>query len=302
MKNGIFSIQEQVRFIMETGGMKQADIARALEIDYKTVNRWINEKRVPHPAHAQKLYQLFIEKADLISLLSRVKKKYSNPLKIIMENVNMYNKFLVALTYNSDAIEGSSLTEKDTEGIIIKGMVLPDKNQKEQQEAINHKAALEFVFSTVKKDFEIDKDFILTLHRMIMHGIDREGGRLRKLNVGIRGLQKKLPHYQFVPHLFKEFVADVNKYEGNVVKKIAINHYEFEHMHPFSDGNGRVGRIIAVSQLISQGYPPCIIQNKDRERYYRALQMGDISRFDDVAQFFAEGLLQGYNLLFWDEV
>jgi len=297
MKNGIFSSQEQVKFIMEMGGMSQADIARALEIDYKTVNRWINENKVPHSGYRQKLYELFIQKVDLALLINKVKKTYKNPLRAIKDDPEMYNRFLVALTYNSNAIEGSTLTEKDTEEIIIKGNVLANKGQKEQQEAINHKAALEFVFSKVKKDFKIDGDFILDVHRMIMHGVSKDAGSIRKVNVAIRGLQKKLPHYQFAPQLFKEFVSDVNKYEGNVIKKIAINHYEFEEMHPFSDGNGRVGRLVSIAQLLSKGFPPGVIQNKDRERYYYALQMGDIRRFDTMAQFLAESILKGYAVI-----
>ncbi|GAF80235.1 unnamed protein product, partial [marine sediment metagenome] len=283
MKNGIFSVQEQINYIMKMSGMSQADIARSMEVDYKTVNRWINEKRMPYTAHRQKLYKLFVEKVDLPLLVTRLKKKYQNPSKIIKATPLVYNKFLVSLTYNSDAIEGSTLTEKDTERIILNGEVLPNKSQKEQQEAINHKTALEFVFSKAKKNFKIDKDFILALHRMIMHGISKDAGQLRNVNVAIRGLQKKLPHYQFVLRLFKEFTEDVNKYEGNVVKKIAINHYEFEDMHPFSDGNGRVGRLISITQLLSNGFAPCLIRNKDREHYYSALQMGDIHRFDPIA-------------------
>ncbi|MFC1624392.1 Fic family protein [Candidatus Omnitrophota bacterium] len=297
MIDGIFSVQEQINYIMKMSGMTQADVARALEIDYKTVNRWINESRTPHPAHAEKLFKLFTEKVDLSLAINKIKKKYKNPLKIIKGNASIYNKFLVALTYNSDAIEGSSLTEKETEEIIIKGEVLPDKSQKEQQEAINHKTALEYVFSVVKKDFKIDRDFILTLHRMDMHGIKKDAGFLRKVNVGIMGVNKKFPHFQFVPRLFNEFIQDVNKYGGNVIKKIAINHYEFEEMHPFSDGNGRVGRLITIVQLLLKGFPPCVIRNKDRAKYYNSLQMGDIHRFDDIAQFIAESALEGYGLL-----
>ena len=297
MKNGIFSSQEQVKFIIEMGGMTQADIARVLEIDYKTVNRWINENKIPHSGYRQKLYELFIQKVDLTLLISKIKKTCKNPLRAIKDDPEIYNRFLVALTYNSNAIEGSTLTEKDTEKIIIQGNVLANKGQKEQQEAINHKIALEFVFSKVKKDFKIDGDFILDVHRMIMHGINKDAGKLRKVNVAIKGLQKKLPHYQFVPQLFKEFVSDVNKYEGNIIKKIAINHYEFEEMHPFTDGNGRVGRLVSIAQLLSKGFPPSVIQNKDRERYYYALQMGDIHRFEVIAQFLAESILKGYAVI-----
>lgn len=297
MKNGIFSIQEQMDYIMEMGNMTQADIARALEIDYKTVNRWINESRAPHTAHRQKLYSLFIETVDLPVLLKKVKKKYANPLDTIKKDIAARERFLVALTYNSDAIEGSTLTEEDTEEIIIKGKVLPNKNQKEQQEAINHKTALEFVFASIKRGFKIDENFILSLHRMVMHGIKTDAGEMRKNNVAIKGVQRKLPHYQFVPRLFNEFISDVNLYEGNVIKKIAVNHYEFEEMHPFTDGNGRVGRLVAIAQLLSNGYSPCLVRNKNKAEYYHALHMGDINRFEYIARFLSESILEGYGLL-----
>ena len=68
-------------------------------------------------------------------------------------------------------------------------------------------------------------------------------------------------------------------------------------MYPFTDGNGRVGRLIAGAQLLSKGFPPCVIQNKDRERYYYVLQMGDINRFDPIAQFIAESTMKGYEII-----
>ncbi|MFA4991311.1 MAG: Fic family protein [Candidatus Omnitrophota bacterium] len=297
MRNGIFSVQEQLEHIIKMSSMSQADIARALEVDYKTVNRWVNEKRTPYSAHKRKLYSLFIEKANIALLVDGLRKRYKDPIRIIREVPVICNKFSVSLTYNSDAIEGSTLTEDDTERVIIKGDVLSNKSQKEQQEAINHKIALEFVFSKAAKNFKIDEDFIFSLHKMVMHGLSKDAGCLRKVNVGIKGVQRKLPHYQFVPRLFREFILDVNKYEGDIIKKVAINHYEFEDMHPFSDGNGRVGRLISIIQLLSKGFAPCVIQNKDRERYYSVLQMGDIHRFDPIANFFAETILEGYSFL-----
>ncbi len=294
MDYGIFSVQEQIKYIMEMGQMSQADIARSLSIDYKTVNRWLNENRAPHKGYRDKLYELFVQKVDLCEIIPKVRKKYKNPLKIIRENKKIYEKLLVSLTYNSDAIEGSTLSEKETEKIIIKGKVLPRKSQVEQQEAINHKIALEFAISNLKKNFKIDKDFILELHRMVMHGIRQDAGSLRKTNVGIRGVPKKFPDHEFLTQLFKEFIFDVNSYEGDIIKKVAINHYEFEYMHPFSDGNGRVGRLISMAQLLSKDFAPCIIQNKNRQNYYYALQMGDIKRFDRISQFIAESVMEGY--------
>jgi len=83
-----------------------------------------------------------------------------------------------------------------------------------------------------------------------------------------------------------------------VLKKISRDHYEFESIHPFFDGNGRVGRIIMNTQLLSQGYPPAIIEIEDRYKYYLALSRGDMGDFKNLTQMVCDSVIKGYNLLF----
>ena len=189
------------------------------------------------------------------------------------------------------------MTLKETEDIIIRNEVLKNKPQKEQQEAINHKTALEHLFFVVKTNFNITGGYVFELHRMIMHGILKDAGKIRKTNVVIRGLAKKLPDHASVSRLMNEFIRDCKKKVDNYPANIAILHHDFEHMHPFTDGNGRVGRLIVITQLLSKGCAPCVIQNSHRREYYNALQMADMRDYKYIVQFVCEGILRGYGIL-----
>ncbi|MEA3492954.1 MAG: Fic family protein [Candidatus Margulisiibacteriota bacterium] len=96
----------------------------------------------------------------------------------------------------------------------------------------------------------------------------------------------------------RKLIRGINNYSGNIIEKVGCDHYEFEAIHPFFDGSGRVGRILMLTQLLSRGFPPAIIEVVDRYKYYLALSKGDLGDFKNLKQMVCDGILKGYNLLF----
>jgi Fic family protein len=154
-------------------------------------------------------------------------------------------------------------------------------------EAVNHRNALVYMLEAAKPGFKITEDYILKLHSLVMYNFqDKHPGRYRN---GVVNVTLKMKH----------FVAKANTFGKDVIGKAANDHYEFKNIHPFYDGNSRVGRIILMTQLLSKGYPPAIIQIDDIYRYHMALGKGDMGEFREIIQIICNSIIEGYNLLTW---
>lgn len=296
MKNVILDDCVKLEKLLEEG-LSKAEIARVLEVSYNTVHRWLTKGINPHPAQSRHLDELFKEHVDIAPLIEQYMKKGKDPLKRIRENVEIKERFLLEMTYNSNAIEGSRMTINETkqafEGERVKG-----KEFFEVLEAVNHKNALNFLLDTVKLNFRITEEFVLKLHTIIMYNFNNKlPGKYRTGYVNITDTEVKLPSARMVPVRMKAFIKDINKYGKIPVKKIAGDHYEFEAIHPFFDGNGRTGRLIMNAQLLSKGYPLAIIKVEDQHSYYLALAKGDIGNFKFLSQMLCDSILRGYEFL-----
>ena len=185
----------------------------------------------------------------------------------------------VEWTYNSNAIEGNTLTLRETFIVLEHGITIGGKTLREHFETINHRDAIEFVEAAAQDDLPITPHLLRQMHALVLAKIDDgEAGKFRSVNVRIGGVAHTPANPLDVPREVRN-LCDWLRSEASValhaVERAAIAHHRFEAIHPFADGNGRTGRLLMNLLLMREGYPPAIIKQVDRKQYYRALTLAD---------------------------
>ena len=174
------------------------------------------------------------------------------------------------MVYNSNAIENSTLTLQDTEAIIIHDKIVKDHEIREIYEAKNLARVTTELLKNPSERMSVG--LILSLHSLLMNGIrDDIAGRFRYGDEWVRVGTHLGANPTFVSGLISELVASYYDDDSYFLDKIAHFHAEFETIHPFLDGNGRMGRVLINHQLVQAGYPPIIIQNKSKHTDYYPL-------------------------------
>ncbi|MDO8650180.1 MAG: Fic family protein, partial [Candidatus Berkelbacteria bacterium] len=175
--------------------------------------------------------------------------------------------------YNSNAIENSTLTLKETEKILLNQEVSRDVSVREVFEAKNLAQVLTFV-RLKYREADLSQELILLLHKMLLNGInDQIAGRLRGPNEYVRVGTHVAPAPEQVERLVEQLLADyAADAETYFADQIAHFHLGFEHIHPFNDGNGRIGRVLINYQLAQNGFPPIIIRDKEKQLYYASFR------------------------------
>lgn len=178
--------------------------------------------------------------------------------------------------YNSNAIENSTLTLKETEKILLEMEVSRNLSLREVFEAKNLAKVTEYA-KNKSKEKELDEEMILLLHKMLITNIDDNiAGKFRKQGEYVRVGTYIAPAPEHVTKLIEENFINFNSdNETYFSDKIAHFHLEFEHIHPFIDGNGRIGRVLINYQLQRIGFPPIIIRDKEKKIYYKSFQEYD---------------------------
>lgn len=199
-------------------------------------------------------------------------------------------QFEIEMTYNSNAIEGNSLTLKETYLVINEGLTIKGKPLKDHIEAKSHKEALDYLYSLVEngKNNTVSETFIRSLNQIVMRDIDREwAGKYRNSGVIIGGADHTPPDALEIPKLMQELVSWVgeNKKKTHPVELASILHHKLVYIHPFFDGNGRTSRLVMNIILMQSGFPLVIVLKNDRKRYYRTLALADKGNYTPFVNF-----------------
>ena len=185
-------------------------------------------------------------------------------------------------TYNSNSIEGNTLTLQETKMVLAEGFTIKGKSLREHFEAVNHQEAIEYVEDLVAQDYNLKSSDILGVHHLVLQKIEKDyAGKYRTSGVRISGANFVPPNALKVDEFMAELIDWANSTEMNPIIKSAIFHHRFVWIHPFFDGNGRTVRLIFNLLLMREGFPPAIILKNDRKKYYDALNQannGDYSK------------------------
>lgn len=269
--------------ILSASGWSQEQLARELNVSFPTLNSWVNERSQPRPKAIQKIEELYltivggedVDVTELIVLKKTVLQIAFSP-KVLLSDEESLKKLTLHLTYHTNTIEGSTMTLSDVEDVVFGQKVLSNRTAIEQTEARNHQAALYWLIDTLVadgKDFVINEGLVLGLHLRLMNGIIGDAGQYRKHAVRIMGTHVTLANWQKVPQLMQDFTTTYSKKSSDIITQLAESHAAFEKIHPFSDGNGRTGRLILLAQALQAGLIPPLVLKERKSAYYKYLAL-----------------------------
>jgi Fic family protein len=188
---------------------------------------------------------------------------------------SLREKLIVEWTYNSNAIEGNTLTLSETK-VVLEGLTIGGKSMIEHLETINHREAIFFIEELISNKEPLSEWNIKNIHALILKEIDNtNAGKYRSENVVISGAEHIPPKHYEIGDLMQKLIAEYqSEWEGfHPVVRATLLHGEFVKIHPFIDGNGRTSRLLLNFELMQNGYPPIIIKNAERARYYDVLDL-----------------------------
>lgn len=291
------TIKEKLKIIQDMSGLTQTEMAFKIGVSFVALNNWWNEKAKPRKKQEDAidaLYRAYTGQKIIPETVLAAKKEWIvrksnenlNMLDIILKNSDIYNQFLLSLTYNSNRIEGSTLSEDETADIIFNNRSIPNKSLIEQLEVKNHQTALQYLFGYLGGKKRISEDLILKLHSILMNGIKDDAGFYRRHGVRIVGSNVPTANHIKVPALMSDIIENINKGQKDNIAHVSNIHARFEQIHPFSDGNGRIGRLILTVMLLKKSIAPAVIKQEEKNIYYACLRTAqlksDYSQLEDL--------------------
>ena len=212
-------------------------------------------------------------------------------LKSIKESITL------EWTYNSNSIEGNTLTLQETKMVIEEGFTIKGKSLREHFEAVNHQEAIEYIEELANADYVLKEKDILEVHALVLQKIEKEfAGRFRTSGVRISGVNFVPPNALKVSDLIEDLIHWVNTSDIDTLVKVCIFHHRLVGIHPFFDGNGRTARLMFNLLLMKEGYPPAIILKNDRKKYYDALNLANQEDYSKLLLLILQAVERSLNI------
>ncbi len=270
--------------------LKVSEAATKWGISARRVRLLCEQGRIAGVERKGNLYMIPEDAEQPVDARTYVKKSLKKSYYPILEQINALKKtldscrpltpsevdaikevFLVEHTYDSNAIEGNTLTLQET-ALVLQGITIDKKPLKDHLEAVGYKEAFQYVEELAKQDKDLSEFDIKSIHNLVLADRPEDRGTFRRVNVRIAGaLTNPVQPYLIAPKIeellynYKEWTATMH-----IIERVANFHLHFENIHPFIDGNGRTGRLIMNLQLIKEGLPAINIKFADRKKYYDA--------------------------------
>ena len=207
---------------------------------------------------------------SILSQIDRKKAELDKCRPLTEGEVERLNEeFIVEYTYNSNAIEGNTLTLRETD-LVLRGLTIAQKPLKDHMEAVGHKEAFDYISQLVKEKVPISESIIRQIHFLVLADKRDDRGVYRRVPVRIMGAQHEPVQPNLIEPKMEQLLIDFAESKEHIITKLARFHIEFEGIHPFIDGNGRTGRLLVNLELMKAGYPPIDIKFADRIAYYNA--------------------------------
>lgn len=206
---------------------------------------------------------------------------------------------MIEWTYNSNSIEGNTLTLRETQMVLQEGITIKGKSLREHFEAKNHENAINYLYKMVDTNAVFSSQDILSLHALVLRSIEDDyAGRLRNGAVRISGANFVPPNASRVSSLLDELIDFVveNPLDLNIIEMATVFHHKLVYFHPFFDGNGRTVRLAMNLLLMRSGFPPAIILKNDRKKYYDALNQANNGKYQKLMLLMCQALERTLNI------
>lgn len=230
------------------------------------------------PENIEEIKKQFIQEINeeiWYKSLEKIKINFSKEFSKLPETAKKkyQENFLIKFTYNTNKIEGNTITLKETKNLLQEGKA-PNKSIKDITETENHKLVFE---EMIKATEEISLEMIKKWHKKLLTRVDDEiAGKIREHEVAIAGSKFEPPQSNEIQYLLRKFIQwyknIAQNQKTNAVELAALVHLKFVTIHPFTDGNGRISRLLMNYVLKKNGYPMLDIEYSNRASYYNALE------------------------------